>query len=638
MALSRLHYARLWRKKKDSRRGYFFLALWMEQDAEWFCLCTKVPGQPQGKGWAQHWFQKPFREVPDFIKEHSDKNLYFCPHGYRERSRKLGSEVLCNLAWADLDEASPHGLVPEPTYAWETSPGRYSAIWKVDGLVPSALNQRITYHVKADKGGWQYGKVLKVPGTVNYKYPQKPLASMLWDDGPEHSLTTLDTTIPQMAAPAEEVELPGWCERELVKEDISQAEDRSKVLHKLVATMHEHGMTPLAIMDRVRGTVWNKFAKPEQLRIDIDRTIKKLKDKNKSLPQVEDDEEFNLITWTGVIDDVKGRRINWLWYPYLARGELTMLESDPGLSKSWVAMAVCVAFCNGGRLPMPSLREKWSKPEAVLYFDLENKPDTVIRPRLDWLGYTNNRTFNYSQKSFSLNNPKHMDMVKQQLDRIQPLVVVLDPLSKFLGDTRESSTAAVAATMSKFTRLLEEYNISGISVRHLSKAKHPDAIRGGSGNMAFAGEARIIMRVHLRKDGGGLLLLPVKNNLVIRSDFKAVEYDIVQPDQTVVMTETGIRLPEDGARFIWGGLLDKTADEVLEEDQPKEEDKRWNQEALAFLKEELRGGAKRDLQEILMRAEGQNFSEAMLRRAAKHLNVQTRTTGFGKQRKALWWL
>jgi len=136
------------------------------------------------------------------VPDPQEGDVYFCPNLFmRPRRRK---ELVLPSCWlyADLDKVKPYkaehmvlGLCShghghrmnrdlEPSIAWESSPGRYQALWHLDRplrpLEHSALNRKLSWALGADKGGWDITQVLRVPGTINHKYDEKPEVKLLW--------------------------------------------------------------------------------------------------------------------------------------------------------------------------------------------------------------------------------------------------------------------------------------------------------------------------------------------------------------------------------------------------------------------------------------------------------------------------
>ena len=109
--------------------------------------------------------QLPFAHQPQ------DKDLFFTPNLFTVPKRMNEYAHGLQFLYADLDYAPYPDL--EPTYYWETSLGSYQALWRVTGHVTlnrwTALNRAMTRKTGADANGWAPAKVLRVPGSYNWK-------------------------------------------------------------------------------------------------------------------------------------------------------------------------------------------------------------------------------------------------------------------------------------------------------------------------------------------------------------------------------------------------------------------------------------------------------------------------------------
>ena len=107
----------------------------------------------------------PFSRQPEGVDLFFSPSLFTMP--IRQNEYAHGRQWL----YADLDKAPYPEL--EPTYYWETSRGSYQALWRVSGNVGqgrwTALNRAMTRKTGADSNGWAPSKVLRVPGSVNWK-------------------------------------------------------------------------------------------------------------------------------------------------------------------------------------------------------------------------------------------------------------------------------------------------------------------------------------------------------------------------------------------------------------------------------------------------------------------------------------
>ena len=115
------------------------------------------------------------------------ESLYFSVGQFKRKGRAYEDALPTDWLWADLDEVHPSTAAEFellPTVAWESSPGRYQALWRLNReLLPkvqSKLNQALSYFLGADHGGWDLTQVLRLPGTRNFKYPSAPEVKLLW--------------------------------------------------------------------------------------------------------------------------------------------------------------------------------------------------------------------------------------------------------------------------------------------------------------------------------------------------------------------------------------------------------------------------------------------------------------------------
>lgn len=69
---------------------------------------------------------------------------------------------------------------------------------------------------------------------------------------------------------------------------------------------------------------------------------------------------------TGVefYSNVKASEVEWVWYPYIPCGKITMLQGDPGEGKSTLIIHIAATLTKGGYLPDG---QKIKKPEMVIY-------------------------------------------------------------------------------------------------------------------------------------------------------------------------------------------------------------------------------------------------------------------------------
>jgi putative DNA primase/helicase len=230
--------------------------------------------------------------------------------------------------------------------------------------------------------------------------------------------------------------------------------------------------------------------------------------------------------------DVPPSYVEWLWPGRVALGAVTMLAGDPGVGKSFVTLDMAARVSRGSPWPEagpPSLGEQDKEraadaaPASVVLFSAEDDLAKTIRPRLEALGADCSRIEalealegrdqegSYSRPFDMSRDLEHLTTVVERLGDCR--LVVVDPISAFLGRVSENANAEVRSLLAPLAEFAAKYNLSVLAVSHLRK-EDGGAIYRTMGSMAFVAAARaswIVVRdpEHAQRR----LLLPVKNNL-----------------------------------------------------------------------------------------------------------------------------
>ena len=92
-------------------------------------------------------------------------------------------------------------------------------------------------------------------------------------------------------------------------------------------------------------------------------------------------EEMHRITVT--IADVRRERVKWRWGDRIPEGKLIIIEGDPEVGKSFLALAVATAYTTGAALPTDAGDYE---PQRVLFLTAEDGLADTVRPRLEDMG------------------------------------------------------------------------------------------------------------------------------------------------------------------------------------------------------------------------------------------------------------
>src|SRR5262249_36522498 len=80
------------------------------------------------------------------------------------------------------------------------------------------------------------------------------------------------------------------------------------------------------------------------------------------------------------LSEIEVARIEWLWDSRIVLGKLNILDGDPGLGKTMLALDIAARVTNGDTMPDGS---PGIGPAGVVYFTAEDGQGDTLRPRLE---------------------------------------------------------------------------------------------------------------------------------------------------------------------------------------------------------------------------------------------------------------
>ena len=325
------------------------------------------------------------------------------------------------------------------------------------------------------------------------------------------------------------------------------------------------------------------------------------------------------------VSTVEPKPIHWLWQDKIALGKLTLLSGDPGLGKSLVSLAITAAVSLGARWPVGA---DTAPQGSVVMLSAEDGIADTIRPRLDAAGanceavHVVQASIDYdkddepSERLFSL--ATDIDAMEVFIRRLGDCkLVVIDPISAYLGKTDSHKNAEVRAVLSPVATLAEKLNVAVVAITHLNKGAG-SAMYRSIGSIAFTAAARASWVVTKdRDDPHRRLVLPVKNNLAQDRLGMAYRVETGEAGAPVVMWEPN---PVD---IDINDALSTMSDEFGG----------MRRDAIDWLQTELKDGpvSSKDMQK---RAREAGHSWATVRRAQVELGIKPYVRKFAQ---GWWW-
>ena len=301
--------------------------------------------------------------------------------------------------------------------------------------------------------------------------------------------------------------------------------------------------------------------------------------------------------------DLKVEELNWILYPYIPEGKLTIIQGDPGDGKTTLALQI-IARLTRGEDVLDSNQGKVREPVNVIYQTAEDGLCDTILPRLLAAGADCDRVYviNDAKKPLTLLDER----LEQAIVKTDAKMVVLDPIQGYLGAKIDMHRAnEIRPVMKQLATLAESYTCTIILIGHLNKMVGGKAAYRGLGSIDIPASARSVLLVgRMQDDPDKRVVCQTKSSNA--SDKSALTFEIT----------------EDG--FNWLGEVAMTADDLLRGCSPRSTNKL--EQAKRFLQDALKDGPLRQKQiEDLMAAT--DIKDRTLWSAKQMLGVQSDKIG-----------
>lgn len=195
------------------------------------------------------------------------------------------------------------------------------------------------------------------------------------------------------------------------------------------------------------------------------------------------------------MNDVEQTEVDWLWYPYIPFGKLTIVQGNPGEGKTFFAMQLAAACTNQKFLPDMEPFE----PFNMIFQTAEDGLGDTVKPRLVSSGADLNRVLVIDDSD----NPLSLadDHIEKAIRENNARLMVIDPLQAFLGANVDMNRAnEVRPIFRKLADIAQSTGCAIVMIGHLNKASGTQSTYRGLGSIDIAAVVRSILFVGKVKD------------------------------------------------------------------------------------------------------------------------------------------
>lgn len=298
------------------------------------------------------------------------------------------------------------------------------------------------------------------------------------------------------------------------------------------------------------------------------------------------------------MEDVVSKEVEWLWYPYIPYGKITIIEGDPGEGKTTLVLKLAAALSRG--LPLPCDDDKEYEPIHIIYQTAEDGIEDTIKPRLEKAGADCSmiRVIDETDKELSMTD----DRLEQAIIETKARLIILDPIQAYIGATVDMHRANEIRPVLKHLGIIaEKHNCAIILIGHMNKASGSKSTYRGLGSIDIQATARSVLLVARLRD---------KPNIRIMAHDKSS----LAPAGDAI----GFEMTEDNG-MVCIGPYDITIDELLSGNEGR--GKKKLDIAENFIKEYFGSNKVIPSNEIMMEAAKRSIKRNTLLSAKKKLGI-----------------
>lgn len=359
--------------------------------------------------WSTQFFSWP-NDRPEILQtieavSKTDTNMYLSPVTYHAPTKADRDNVRAtNYVWTEYDGNTPQvfELTPVPSIRVQSShEGHTHCYWRLSEPLqgPDSIEEvtrGICFSTEADHSAWDATQLLRVPGTKNLKYEDRPevkildfnnmsfpvgLFEPLYSKVPKNPVGfdwSGESVRPVLEILAESTGVPRQLTNLLNQSHNGLSGpagtfDRSNALYTLAMVAAEVGIADVDIYSLLvdRCVAWNKFVKshsPAGMNKQLGNIITKARMKypyRDGIESLDPDNELKVFGFEDLMEqDIS---VDWVIEGMLPEGGSLILASAPNVGKTQLTLQVMIHVALGKDF----LHYKISTPRKVLFLSLE---------------------------------------------------------------------------------------------------------------------------------------------------------------------------------------------------------------------------------------------------------------------------
>lgn len=303
--------------------------------------------------------------------------------------------------------------------------------------------------------------------------------------------------------------------------------------------------------------------------------------------------------------EIEAAAVDWLWYPYIPFGKVTIIQGDPGEGKTTLALNITAILSRGERLPTEFEYTYTYDSITSIYQTAEDGLADTIKPRLTAADANCSRICTIVEGSDALHFCD--SRLEETISSTGAKLLIMDPIQAYLGaDVDMHRANEIRPVMSRLEAIAEKHSCAVVLIGHMNKSGKKAQYKG-LGSIDITAAARSVLFVGRRdNDKQKRCLIPIKSNLA--------------PEGRAVLFSVGDKLT-------WEGFADLDINRICSDIGTDNKAQSKVEQAEFFLKELFDGTTEIRSTEVESKAKEHGICKRVLDTAKKNLHISSRKSG-----------
>lgn len=263
------------------------------------------------------------------------------------------------------------------------------------------------------------------------------------------------------------------------------------------------------------------------------------------------------------LSNVQEKPIDFVWYPYIPIGEITIMFAAGGTGKSFLTCGIAADISAGRSLPVSNCEPTNIEPENVLFISAEDSA-SVLKQRIFTAGGNISRCYCVAPpdtpeelekyRPFELpadaHDTVHIEAFEQLIRDTKAKLVIIDPWAAYIGkDTDMNRANSIRAITAVLVVIAKKMDCAMLVIAHVNKKAQADNANDAvSGSADLINSSRSALAVRTFGDSDGRVMVHTKCNYEALG--KSVCYQIINQGRG----RTG--------KFEWDGFCEITKEDL----------------------------------------------------------------------------